>query len=74
MTLSVYNEAFELIAQFDNYNGLSSYLGISKNCLKSYLSRYRYKDNKRIKNKTTDEFVFIRKDYFKEDSNDKRNK
>ena len=74
MTLSVYNEAFVLIAQFDNYNDLSSYLGISKNCLKSYLSRYRYKDNKRIKNKTTDEFVFIRKDYFKEDSNDKRNK
>ena len=67
MTLSVYNETFELIAQFDNYKDLSNYLKVSIGYIRSYLSKPKKNVSKCIKNKTTDEFVFVIKDYFKED-------
>ena len=64
MTLSVYNEKFELIAQFDSYKEISNYLGASIDCIQSYLSKSKNKSNKCIKNKNTNEFVYVRRDYF----------
>ena len=67
MTLSVYNEDFELIAQFDSYKEISNYLGTSIDCIQSYLSKSKRKVSKCIKNKNTNEFVYVRRDYFEEE-------
>ena len=67
MTLSVYNEKFELIAQFDNYKEISSYLGSSIDCIQSYLSKSKKKISKCIKNKNTNKFVYIKRDYLVEE-------
>lgn len=67
MTLSVYNEDFELIAQFDTYKEVSDYLGASIDCIQSYLSKSKKKIDKCIKNKNTNKFVYVRRDYFVEE-------
>ena len=58
-----YNENFEIIGQFDDYKSLSIYLGVSIDCLQSYLSKSRKNFSKKIKDKVTDKFVYIRRDY-----------
>lgn len=68
MLLTVYNLRFELIAQFDDYNSLANYLDIkSIDCIQSYLSKSKKDENKTIKNKDTNEFVYIRRDTIGDD-------
>lgn len=61
--LSVYNENFEIIGQFDNYKDLSVYLGISVDCIQSYLSKSKLNIMKKVKDKTINKFVYIIRDY-----------
>lgn len=63
LLLSVYNEGFEIIGQFDDYKSLSVYLGVGIDCLQSYLSKSRKNFSKKIKDRVTDKFVYIRRDY-----------
>ena len=63
LLLSVYNEDFEIIGQFDDYKSLSVYLGVGIDCLHSYLSKSRKNFSKKIKDRVTDKFVYIRRDY-----------
>ena len=63
LLLSVYNEDFEIIGQFDDYKSLSVYLGVGIDCLQSYLSKSRKNFSKKIKDRVTDKFVYIRRDY-----------
>lgn len=63
LLLSVYNENFEIIGQFDDYKSLSIYLGVSIDCLQSYLSKSRKNFSKKIKDRVIDKFVYIRRDY-----------
>lgn len=65
-TFTVYDLEFMPIAQFDNYKELKKYLGISIDSIYSYLSKSKKNEEKIIKNKNTNELVYIRRDNFKE--------
>lgn len=53
MIFNVYDLDYFLIAQFENYQDLSKYMGVSEKCLQCYFTKQKKVSDKRIKNKYT---------------------